>query len=88
MLMLSLFARPNHVFNEFLCTAAQVHASAGFPFRVGCLDRGTRHPGIEWQSTVKHDLTQEHSDRIGGAQAYFREYPRGTRFKFRLDPGG
>jgi hypothetical protein len=84
--MLSLVARPNHAIKDFLCAAAQYLVSAGFQ----CLDcfhgRGIWHPHIEWQSAAKHDLTQEHGDRIGGAYTHFREHPGRPRFEFRLYP--
>jgi hypothetical protein len=86
MMMLSLLARPNHAIKELLCTAAQCLASTGFQFLDRFPGRGIWHPHIEWQSAAKHDLAQEHGDRIGGADAHFREHPRGPRFEFWLYP--
>jgi hypothetical protein len=72
--------------NDFLYALVQCLVSAGFQFLDCFPGRGIWHPYIEWQSAAKHDLAQEHGDRIGGAHSHFRKHPGGPRFEFRLYP--
>jgi hypothetical protein len=78
--MVSLIARPN------LYAVVQFLVFAGFQFLDCFPGRGIWRPHIEWQSAAKHDLAQEHGDRIGGAHAHCRKHPGGPRFEFRLYP--